>query len=85
MIDYSQILTRHFPGEWTLNGEDYEGLTWLSDSKKPTKKQLDDLWPKVLKEIEDESLAAIEAKKVAQSKLAALGLTVDDLKAIGLG
>ena len=33
--------------KWTLNGDDYAGLTWLDDSPKPTKKTLDDAWPQV--------------------------------------
>ena len=31
MIDYVAILTRRFFGkEWTLNGDDYAGIIWLS-------------------------------------------------------
>jgi hypothetical protein len=37
IIDYSQILTKKYPNqEWTMDGDDYSGLTWLSDSPKPT-------------------------------------------------
>lgn len=51
-MDYAQILTRKYPGkEWTLNGDDYKGLTWLSDSPKPSKKELEALWPEVQAEI----------------------------------
>ena len=47
-MDISLILTSRFKGaEWTLNGDAYEGLTWLSDSPKPTEKQLEALWPEV--------------------------------------
>jgi hypothetical protein len=84
MIDYTKILTRKYNAEWTLNGSDYKGLTWLSDTPKPTKKQLDDLWEIVQAEIEAEAEAKVQAKAAAQSKLAALGLTVEDLKALGL-
>lgn len=46
------ILLRKFPSSaWSLNGEDYAGLTWLSDDKKPTEKQLQSLWPEVQYEI----------------------------------
>lgn len=45
MIDYTLILTTNYVGSsWTLNGDSYEGLTWLSDSPKPTKEELDALW-----------------------------------------
>ena len=48
MTDYAAVLTAIRPGaEWTLNGDAYEGLTWLDGSPKPTKKTLDDAWPQV--------------------------------------
>ena len=48
MTDYPAVLNALYPdAEWSLNGEDYAGLTWLSDSPKPTKKKLDDAWPQV--------------------------------------
>ena len=46
------ILERKYSGsEWTLNGDDYAGLTWLSDTPKPTKKTLESLWPEVQYEV----------------------------------
>ena len=48
MTDYAAVLTALYPdSEWSLNGDDYAGLTWLSDTPKPTKKKLDDAWPQV--------------------------------------
>ena len=67
-----------------MNGDDYEGLVWLGDDPKPTKEELDNLWPIVQSEIEAEANAKLTAKEAAQSKLAALGLTVADLEALGL-
>lgn len=85
MTDYATVLIKKYPNaEWTLNGDDYEGLTWLSDTTKPTKKQLDDLWSVVQAEMASEAQAKAEAKLAAHAKLAALGLTVEDLKALGL-
>jgi hypothetical protein len=47
-MDISAILSAKYQGaEWTLNGDDYEGLTWLSDSPKPTEAELEALWPGV--------------------------------------
>ena len=70
------ILIFKFPNdEWALNGDDYEGLTWLSETPKPSKEELEELWPKVQKEIEDKAKAKIAARKSALEKLAALGLT----------
>lgn len=46
MIDYAQILFVNYPNtQWSLNGDSYDGLTWLSDSPKPTQAELDALWP----------------------------------------
>ena len=86
MIDYTAILSRRYKDDqWTLNGDDYEGLTWLSDSIKPTKKELDALWTDVEAEMQAEKVAKEQNKINAQNKLAALGLTADELKALGIG
>jgi beta-glucanase (GH16 family) len=51
-MDIGLILSIRFAGsEWSLNGEEYAGLTWLSDTPKPTEKQLSDLWPSVQYEV----------------------------------
>ena len=48
MTDYPAVLEAIRPGAaWTLDGDEYAGLTWLSDDPKPTKKTLDDAWPQV--------------------------------------
>lgn len=85
-MDYAKILTRKYPGmEWTLNGDKYSGLKWLSDSPKPKKAELDALWPDVQAEIAAEAQARVDAKNSAVAKLEALGLTVDEVKvAFGL-
>ena len=42
------ILSHNYPeAQWSLNGDDYEGLDWLDDSPKPTEKELEDAWPAV--------------------------------------
>lgn len=86
MIDYPTILTRKYPGqEWVLNGDEYEGLEWISDTPKPSKEELDGLWEEVVAEIVAEKQAKIDAKSSAVAKLEALGLTVDEIKeAFGL-
>ena len=85
-MDIATILTRRYQGqEWTLDGDDYTGLTWLSDTPKPSKKTLEGLWPEVQAEIAAEKQAVIDAKNSAIAKLEALGLTVDEVKvAFGL-
>jgi hypothetical protein len=81
-MNYAIILeTRYQGSEWTLDGDLYEGLTWLSDSPRPTKKALEDLWPEVQAEVAAKAQAKIEAKASAISKLQALGLTVQEVEA----
>ena len=47
-MDITAILSDKYPGaHWTLDGDDYEGLEWLDDSPKPTKKALEAAWPEV--------------------------------------
>jgi hypothetical protein len=47
-MDIAAVLTRKYSGfEWALNGDDYSGLTWISDTPKPTEKALEALWPEV--------------------------------------
>jgi len=85
-MDIPAILTRKFAGsEWTLNGDEYAGLTWLSEGEPPTEAQLKKLWPTVQAEIAAEAQAKIDAKASAIAKLQALGLTVDEVQvAFGL-
>jgi len=61
-MDIPLILTLRYSGtEWTLDGEDYAGLTWLSDSKQPTKKELEALWPTVQYEVAYEQVERARA------------------------
>ena len=48
--------------QWTLDGDDYAGLTWLDDSPKPTQAELDAAWPQVEY---DRAYAAVEAERHA--------------------
>jgi hypothetical protein len=86
-MDIATILTRKYPGsEWTLDGDDYTGLTWLSETAKPTKSALEKLWPIVVAEIEAEAQAKLDAKASALAKLEALGLTADEVREVfGIG
>lgn len=70
MIDYTLILSRKYAGqEWILDGDDYSGLTWLSDTAKPTKTTLDNLWSKVQAEIVAEAEAKAQAKAALLERL----------------
>ena len=85
MAKGAEVLSMLCPaGGWILTGNDFDGITWVDDSPRCTKTEFDagfaqyDAW-------KAEQDAKAEADKVAaQAKLAALGLTADDLKALGL-
>jgi hypothetical protein len=85
-MDIPAILQSKYSGkEWTLNGDNYEGLTWLSESPKPTEEELSDLWPEVQAELAAKAQAKIDAKASAIAKLEALGLTIEEVEvAFGL-
>lgn len=85
-MDISAILSRKYSGnEWTLDGDDYAGLTWLSEGEPPSEAQLTKLWPTVQAEIVAEAQAKDDARLSAIAKLQALGLTIDEVQvAFGL-
>ena len=62
-MNIPMILTRKFEdSQWTLDGDDYVGLTWLSESPKPSEDDLLSLWPEVQYEVAYERV-----EKVRQS------------------
>lgn len=69
--------------EWIIRGSDFDSIEWIKGGK-ITKAQFEagfaqfDAW-KAQQEADEAA-----AKNAAQSKLAALGLTTEDLKALGL-
>ena len=78
MVDYATILSRKYVGsQWELIDNNYAGLTWKSETPKPTKKQLDDLWAEVQAEIETEAEAKAQAKAAL---LTQLGITEEQAK-----
>ena len=83
MTDYAAVLSENYPdAEWTLDGDTYDGLTWLSDTPKPTQAELDAAWPAV-QQAQADAVAAKEAARVSGvAKLEALGLTVDEVSAV---
>lgn len=83
MLDYSLILVTNYAGkQWSLNGESYDGLDWLDNSPKPTQAELDALWESTQAAVASQKQAAIDVKASALAKLAALGLTQDEVKAL---
>jgi hypothetical protein len=62
-MDIAIILSRKFEGaEWTLAGDDYTGLTWLSEGDPPTEAQLKKLWPTVQYEVAYEQVQQARAQ-----------------------
>ena len=85
MIDYSQILTTNFANkQWALSGNSYDGLNWLDSSPKPTQSELDALWESTQATVAAKAQAVIDTKASALAKLTALGLSEDEVKALGI-
>lgn len=83
MIDYGQILSTNYADkQWSLSGNSYDGLQWLDSSTKPTQAELDALWESTQAAVVAKQKAQANAKASALSKLTALGLTQDEVKAL---
>ena len=69
--------------EWVIRGGDFDSIEWIKGDK-ITKAEFEagfaqyDAWKT------EQDAQAAQAKASAEAKLAALGLTGDDLKALGL-
>lgn len=87
MTDYAAtLLATHAGSQWSLIGNDYDTLVWHDDTPKPSQAELDDAWPAVQQARQDAEDAKEAARQAAVDKLAALGLTVDEIQAaFGLG
>jgi hypothetical protein len=72
------------PGaEWTMNGDDVEGIIWHTEGVQPlTTKEVAAEVKRLEKAAADESAAKEAAKASALAKLEALGLTADEAQAI---
>jgi hypothetical protein len=55
------LITKFSDAEWTLDGDDYAGLTWLSETPKPTEAELEALWPEVQAEVAHEQVEQARA------------------------
>lgn len=72
MIDYALILNVNYPGtQWALDGETYDGLTWLDETPKPTQSELDAAWPQV---DYNNQVAAVETTRRTQYEAQSDGL-----------
>ena len=72
-------------GSTTANDQDcFDNLNWHDNRPKPTFNQIQNAYQALPDEIKYPEIAKATAKAAAQAKLAALGLTVEDLQALGL-
>lgn len=85
MASGADVLTMLCPaGGWIIIENDFDSIVWVDERPRCTKNQFEagfaqyDAW----KAEQDAALAADKAS--ATTKLEALGLTADDLKALGL-
>ena len=84
MATASEVLAYLIPnGGYVLRGSEYEGIEFI-EAQPITKAQFEAGFAIVDKWKADQEAKAMTAKEAAQAKLAALGLTTDDLKALGL-
>jgi hypothetical protein len=72
MIDYAAILSTNYRNaQWTLDGDTYEGLTWLDETPKPTQAELDSQWPQVAY---NNQVATVETKRRTEYEAKSDGL-----------
>jgi hypothetical protein len=71
--------------EFSFTDNDYSTIKWdVLEGDAPTQTEIDDAIEQVKADEINEAQTRAAAKAAAQAKLAALGLTVEDLQALGL-
>lgn len=84
MATGAEVLTMLIPqGGWIISGDDYSGIQFL-ECDSITQKEFEAGFLKFDTWKAEQDVAKATAKATAQAKLAALGLTVEDLQALGL-
>ena len=84
MAKGAEVLSMLIPtGGWYIAGNDYESIQFL-ECEPITKKQYIDGFAQYDAWKAEQDTAQLQAKAIAEGKLAALGLTTDDLRALGL-
>ena len=79
-----QVLEMLIPeGGWVLSGNSYEGIEFIH-CEPITKKQFTDGFAQYDAHIIEQAETKATHKAAAQAKLTALGLTIEDLQALGL-
>lgn len=87
MRNYLHIAIRKLRpnSEFAISNDDYSTITWIKlEGKAPSQKEIDEAIEQVKIDEIVETEAKATAKAAAEGKLAALGLTTNDLRALGL-
>jgi hypothetical protein len=84
MIEISQAVISLRPGtEWSMNGDDVEGITWHTEGVQPlSAKEVAAEVKRLEKAAADEAAAKDAARASGLAKLQALGLTEDEAAAL---
>jgi hypothetical protein len=86
MATGSDVLNMLLPeGGWIISGDDFDGITWVDERPRCTEAEFIAGFAQYDSWKAEQDAEEATAKTAAQAKLAALGLTTDDLKALGLG
>jgi hypothetical protein len=84
MAKAGEVLQMLIPnGGWIVTGNDYENIEFL-ECEPITKAEFEAGFAQYDAFKAEQDAAKVAAKEAAQAKLAALGLTVEDLTALGL-
>ena len=85
MAKSREVLEMLLPnGGWVIYGDDFDSIRYDDGVNPISKKQFEDGFAQYDAWKTEQDLAKLTAKEAAQAKLAALGLTVEDLTALGL-
>ena len=86
-IEITKAIQRLRPtAEFSFQNDDYSTIKWdVLDGDAPTQAEIDVAIEQVKADEAQADLDKAAKKAAAEAKLAALGLTSDDLKALGLG
>ena len=77
-MDLTLILSKRYKNHtWSIDGNSYAGLEWLSNTTKPSEEELLSHWDSVLAEVEAEAQAKAAEK---QALLNRLGITAEEAK-----
>ena len=77
-MDLTLILSKRYKNHtWSIDGNSYAGINWLSDTEKPSEEELLSHWDSVLAEVEAEAEAKAAEK---QALLNRLGITADEAR-----